>query len=441
METPNGDEAMSKEHRSELRTLVRGAYDLQKMRIQAGNRIVANFKAKLGQRPSRPESEIDEQGQDILKNLRLCYDKITEGVIAESKDRAERRRVKYEKEVRKAIEAGKPIPPIPNRRDSDGFPSMKDFAGDELISSYAELCLISMWANIHDEEARHMKRLESLLKEFKIYEEFLREVRGVGPAMSAVICSEIDITKARYASSLWAYAGLDVSTRWVLQRTRFVRVNMTHGPPKIDLPIELNIVNPEESPHPIEGGEFVAYVDAPDAPTRMWDAPRAVALNREAVIELATNDYTIEAVYREFTNGGRSNHAEHLVLREYEAKDGTIKQKKSITYNPFLKTKLMGVLAPSFLKCGPDSSAYAKAYYDYKNRLENHATYGVQNDGKRDDDKRFITTKARRHTMAMRYAVKIFLADLYGAWRKIEGLPVHVPYAEAKLGHRKHGAA
>lgn len=31
-----------------LRTLVRGAYDIQKLRIQSGNRIVGNFKAKLG---------------------------------------------------------------------------------------------------------------------------------------------------------------------------------------------------------------------------------------------------------------------------------------------------------------------------------------------------------------------------------------------------------
>ena len=37
---------------SNLKTIVRGAYDIQKNRIQTGNRLVGNFKAKLGQAPS-----------------------------------------------------------------------------------------------------------------------------------------------------------------------------------------------------------------------------------------------------------------------------------------------------------------------------------------------------------------------------------------------------
>ena len=40
---------------SNLKILVRGAYDIQKLRIQMGNRLVGNFKAKLGQAPSEPE--------------------------------------------------------------------------------------------------------------------------------------------------------------------------------------------------------------------------------------------------------------------------------------------------------------------------------------------------------------------------------------------------
>ena len=40
---------------SNLKTIVRGAYDIQKNRIQTGNRLVGNFKAKLGQAPSEKE--------------------------------------------------------------------------------------------------------------------------------------------------------------------------------------------------------------------------------------------------------------------------------------------------------------------------------------------------------------------------------------------------
>ena len=38
------------------------------------------------------------------------------------------------------------------------------------------------------------------------------------------------------------------------------------------------------------------------------------------------------------------------------------------------------------------------------------------------------------HNMAVRYAVKRFLADLYVAWRTLEGLPVATEYSVGKLG-------
>ena len=67
---------------SNLKILVRGAYDIQKLRIQMGNRLVGNFKAKLGQAPSEPEDTIDITGQVVLKQLRADYKKITDGIQA-----------------------------------------------------------------------------------------------------------------------------------------------------------------------------------------------------------------------------------------------------------------------------------------------------------------------------------------------------------------------
>ena len=129
----------------------------------------------------------------------------------------------------------------------------------------------------------------------------------------------------------------------------------------------------------------------------------------------------LDVVVDEEGNGtGRSKKAEHLVDKEYVAKDGTVKTKKSITYNPFLKTKLCGVLAPSFIKAGKDNT-YAKIYYDYKHRLENHPAHQEK-------------TKLHRNNMALRYTVKRFLVDLHIAWRTLEGLSVSEEYAVAKLG-------
>lgn len=111
-------------------------------------------------------------------------------------------------------------------------------------------------------------------------------------------------------------------------------------------------------------------------------------------------------------------------MRPYISKDGEVKEKRSLSYNPNLKTKLIGVLGTSFLRAR--DSQYGKIYYDYKNRLQ-----------QREDIKN--PSAAHIHSMAIRYAVKMFLADLWVAWRKLEGLPTTEPYAVAFLGRAPHG--
>ncbi len=280
---------------SNIKTLVRGAYDLQKLRIQMGNRIVINFKAKLGQEPSKKEDEMDAAGKRILKNLRAHYKKITDGITT--------------------------------------FPKQKTFKGDEVISDYTELVLISQYMALEANETNHFRFLGHVLSDYPVYTEFLEGVVGIGPAMAGVIISEIDIHKARYPSSLWAYAGLDVA----------------------------------------QDGQ------------------------------------------------GRSRRKEHLTETEYTTKDGETATKKGITFNPFLKTKLIGVLGSSFLRAG-ENCVYNKIYYEHKTRLENH-------------DKYKDVSKGHRHAMAIRYMIKLFLVDLYKAWRALEGLPVAPSYQEAKLQH------
>ncbi len=99
----------------DLRVMVRGAYDLQKLRIQMGNRIVGNFKAKLGQAPGESEdASLDAEGKKILNDLRAHYRKITDGVKT--------------------------------------YPRQKSFKGDEVISSYTELCLIGQYVDLESSE-------------------------------------------------------------------------------------------------------------------------------------------------------------------------------------------------------------------------------------------------------------------------------------------------
>ena len=281
---------------SNLKTIVRGAYDIQKLRIQMGNRIVSNFKVKIGQEPGKSEDEMDAKGKKILKDIRLHYRKLTDAVTTKLKPA-----------------------------------DLKIHEG--IISDYTEYVLVTQYLDLERDEASHFSMLRTILKDYPI-SEYLQSVTGVGPAIAGVIISEFDIHKAKYPSSLHKYAGLDVCS----------------------------------------------------------------------------------------DGRGRSRRKEHLVEIEYKDAAGKTQIKLGITFSPFLKTKLIAVLGPSFLRAGPDNT-YSKIYYNYRHRLENHATYKD-------------VSKGHRHNMAIRYMVKQFLVDLHPVWRKLEGLPVSQPYHEAKLGIR-----
>lgn len=282
-----------------LRTFVRGAYDIQKLRIMEGQRIVATFKTKMGIKPGEKEEDgLDAAGKMLMNSLKVDYKKIMDGVKK--------------------------------------FPSPSKFKSDGIISDYTELCLMKSYLDLEQQETEHFNMLGKILKGYQVYVQFLEGVKGIGPAMAGVIVSEIDIAKARHPSSLWKYAGLDV---------------------------------------------------APDGK-------------------------------------GRSRKGEHLVEVDYQDKNGDEATRKSITFNPFLKTKLVGVLASSFLRAGDNK--YRQVYDQYKHRLEHRADWLAE-------------SKGHRHNAAMRYMIKQFLVDLHIAWRTIEGLEVSAPYHEAMLGHLHHG--
>jgi hypothetical protein len=90
---------------------------------------------------------------------------------------------------------------------------------------------------------------------------------------------------------------------------------------------------------------------------------------------------------------------------------------EKLKYNKWLRSKMVGVLGSSFLKC---NSPYRQYYDNYKNRLVS-ANWG-QSDG-------------HRHNAAIRYMIKMFLIDLYKNWRSIEGLTVREPYQNEYLNH------
>ena len=133
-------------------------------------------------------------------------------------------------------------------------------------------------------------------------------------------------------------------------------------------------------------------------------------------------------------------------IKEYSAKEGNSKviylsnemikgdrktQDFIAPFNQNLRTALVGVLADGFIK---QQNYYCmEFYYPYKARLEQEENT-VVHVGKEKQWKE--VSKGHRDRAAKRYMIKMFLKDLYVAWREIEGLPVRVPYQEEYLGHK-----
>lgn len=134
----------------------------------------------------------------------------------------------------------------------------------------------------------------------------------------------------------------------------------------------------------------------------------------------------IDAETGEVREEGRGRKKQHLVPKQYENHDGEVINTVGISHNLWIKTKLLGVLAPSFLK--QSDGNYRKIYLDYKHRLESHPKHTEK-------------TKLHRHNMAMRYMIKEFLADLWTEWRTQQNLPLRSRYAEEKLGIVHHKVA
>jgi hypothetical protein len=140
--------------------------------------------------------------------------------------------------------------------------------------------------------------------------------------------------------------------------------------------------------------------------------------------------------------------------KRYENKDGTFRSETPDTmirgdkltagfvapFNKNLRTSLCGILADGFIKA---QAPYAmQFYYPYKERLANSEkeTQEIRKAGAKAEDIAWKDAKlAHRDRAAKRYMIKMFLRDLYNAWREIEGLEVRPPYQEEYLGHKHVG--
>lgn len=73
---------------------------------------------------------------------------------------------------------------------------------------------------IDELEKQALVNIKRLLKEWKIYEEWIKQQKGIGPTLSGVLLAEIDISRCETPSALWAYCGLAVKDGKAARRTK-----------------------------------------------------------------------------------------------------------------------------------------------------------------------------------------------------------------------------
>lgn len=333
---------MSNSFQPVLRAMVNSVYDLQMLRIQTGGRLAAIFFDKLGIQPGekKDKAKEDQENAKVLKLVEGEINRLIDSIAEHNVSIKERSRLKTAMNIKSS--------------------SIDKILGKEsaLITQKVEWDLTISYLKHLENEKQMFKDIDKYLDNFPIWTRYLKDVKGIGPAMAGMIISYFDIEIATNVSKFWAYCGLDT------------------------------VQNPDD-----------------------------------------------EKRY------GRKNHSFHLVDREYVNKDGDTDIKKGLSYNKKLKTKIRGVLPGVFIQSNP---YYRQIYHDYKNRLLNQqwrldAEIPKMKNGKpvTKDGVQVMVPEfppARLTNMSQRYMIKMFLKNLWVAWRYVEGLPVTPSYEEEKLG-------
>lgn len=383
----NYDLALDKAQKVKIRNLVSGIYDIQKLRIATGNRVVQSFNIQMGQEPSTSQDELDSATQSLIDTLRTEYKRITDAYVDKQFSELDNGKSKIVKggagvkadgdtkisktdvtttangaetqtkiiEFKKNASIDTIIKAMVNNANS-GVHEIKSKLDYELVGTYIDLL---------DTEEKMTKILSKEVEKHPMWDAFFKDVAGCGPLMAGMCISYLDPYAARHVSSFWKYAGYDT-------------------------------------------------------------------------VPVMKEDGTV-------TREGRAKR--HVEEQTYTDKEGNTQTKKGITYNPKLKSKLF-VLAECMLKAGlraqkdangnplldskgnktysvANGSKYVECYIDYLSRLHNRADSAS-------------LTPLHKQMMAKRYMIKEFLRDLWVIWRTSVGGEVTLPYEVDKLGRNPH---
>lgn len=388
----------SRDNKQQVRCLISTIYDIQKLRIAAGNRLTQSFYIQLGIKPSESPEEADKEERKMIDKLKAEYSRIADAIS--------KNKYSVKKQINEMLKSDDEDVKLKYIRNEMDF---------KLIDSYMLLL---------KSEEESVKVLDKYVKQHPLYDAFFKDVKGCGTLMSAMCIAYLDPRKADHVSSFFKYCGLDTvqdedkdGNKLFITKdgsNRIVRQKICYtyhcdGENYFGKVIKTDDVDAD--------GVQVITTDTGE----ILDYDFAMTKDEQPIYEAVDDgeEYIGDVVVS--MHGRRKGDTEMFPYTD--AKTGEVKMKRGITYNPILKTKLMGVLTGCLLKA--KDPTYSTIYYDYRARLDGSTYHSNHSDG-------------RKNMMAQRYMIKQFLRNLWTVWRQLEGLVVDEPYEVAKLGNRPH---
>lgn len=408
--TPSADAIPIDEIKMQIRNLISNVYDLQKLRIAAGNRLIQSFYSQLGVKPSESPDDLTGDAKNLLDAIRKEYEMISEVAteIAGDKDA----KMSTVKKAIRLINEG--------TFEDKVLKSIRNDVDFRLVKSYNLMV---------ESEKEATDALDKIVKSHPLWDKFFSKIKGCGTLMSAVCIAYFDPYKARHASSFLKYCGLDTVQDKDKDGRPLYLIKM--GTVVTDRKVYQKFTYTDEDGNPYTGevertGEYddVTGLEIIRGKNGEYlkEFEEMAMFNGEQVpvyVDVETGkDYVGDV-----TTSMHARRKGDTEMFEYIDKDGNPAMKRGITYNPVLKTKLMGVLSGCLIKA--KDPTYETIYRDYKARLDNRGN--TQN-----------YSAGRKNMMALRYMMKMFVRNLWTTWRNLEGLLVDEPYEVAKLGNTPH---
>lgn len=386
--------------KEQIRVIISNIYDLQKLRIAAGNRLVQSFYIQMGVKPGMSPENVKKVLSEFFNGSRDTTE-LEASILKEVAETSGDKKGKKPKSVIELLIADyKRISDIIINEDSDiktiksAIKKLSSNEGDEqlyIIRDENDAKLIKSYISLIESEEESIKVLEKYVQSHPMWDKFFKDIKGCGPLMSAVCLAYLDPYKAPHVSCFFRYAGLDTVQ------------DMDKDGNKIFLALNNNRRKVAQVFD--ESGNYT-YVDCETGEVYEGDVVVSCHGRRKGDTEMQQ--------YFVWENGEKA-----VAVDE----NGNPLLKNGITYNPKLKTKLMGVLTGCLLKA--KDPVYSKIYYDQRNRLDHSAYHKEKSD-------------AQKNMMAQRYMIKEFLRAMWIEWHKLEGLEVDEPYEVAKLGNKPH---